>query len=625
MSPLAHRKQVRSEEVAEKSSPGSSSINRKRPFTERKSVAIFGSGIAGLSAAHEAMEMGFDVTVYEALDCPGGMARSGRTPEGMPTEYSWRGFGPWYHNAFDMMRRVPSANDAKKSIYDIELSRQVLFTILPDNIVLPWPEDKPPLCITTFTRYDYLAFLLICIRTICADRRSEEVYSKINAADYFRARMTPQASKSVVGTFGPWIGTDSRKTSLHHAAQFHMKNAWPSSNGPQVHAADRYGPEWRHKGREGWLMLRGPSNEVWFDPWVAFLKEKGVKFQFATELVNVQGKDDKVTAATMRRVGHSEVFSVVADTYIVACSPFACRKIFQASSPNIRADLQISKFPGLVQDGQHIQISFRIGFAERILTNKKTYAFILSDSEYNLTMLPDDLIFHHDISLGEGVKSLWTGTACVSYVPGQKTGFSAEHVTREGFMQEVLHQMYRSQSLDKMIRESNGGRSLSSFEIARTEVWHSWIFPTESDGVTKVDAPQPKWVTSTNTQAFLPTAKTSISNLILAGSHTRTGADLWSMEGAAESGKRAAFLLKESSVGRTVIPQYKPVLLRCMCLVDNVLYSVNLPNIIDVILAVFLVCATLGVIQLGLGSVPLELLPPLALAVGILLAGHEKQ
>src|SRR4029077_8155322 len=31
----------------------------------RKKVAVFGAGIAGLTAAHELIERGFDVTVYE--------------------------------------------------------------------------------------------------------------------------------------------------------------------------------------------------------------------------------------------------------------------------------------------------------------------------------------------------------------------------------------------------------------------------------------------------------------------------------------------------------------------------------------------------------------------------------
>ena len=89
--------------------------------------AIFGAGIAGLAAAHELAELGHEVTVYESTGEVGGFFRSARLPEhdGMPSEYSWHGFGPWYHNAFAVMRAIPY--DAYGSVYDRMLSRPMNF------------------------------------------------------------------------------------------------------------------------------------------------------------------------------------------------------------------------------------------------------------------------------------------------------------------------------------------------------------------------------------------------------------------------------------------------------------------------------------------------------------------
>lgn len=69
-----------------------------------RTVAVFGAGIAGLSAAHELARLGYQVRVFEADPDAGGFFRSARRPgdANMPTEYSWHGIGPWYHNVFDL-------------------------------------------------------------------------------------------------------------------------------------------------------------------------------------------------------------------------------------------------------------------------------------------------------------------------------------------------------------------------------------------------------------------------------------------------------------------------------------------------------------------------------------------
>lgn len=41
---------------------------------------------------------------------------------------------------------------------------------------------------------------------------------------------------------------------------------------------------------------------------------------------------------------------------------------------------------------------------------------------------------------------------------------------------------------------------------------------------------QPKWVNTTNTQPYMPSQKTPVENFFLAGSHTQTQAQVWSLE-----------------------------------------------------------------------------------------------
>ena len=75
-----------------------------------KAVAVFGAGIAGLTAAHELVDRGYSVTVYERKAL-GGKARSipvpnsGATP--LPAEHGFRFFPGFYRNVTDTMRRIP--------------------------------------------------------------------------------------------------------------------------------------------------------------------------------------------------------------------------------------------------------------------------------------------------------------------------------------------------------------------------------------------------------------------------------------------------------------------------------------------------------------------------------------
>lgn len=100
---------------------------------KQKTVAIYGAGIAGLTVAHALVKLGWHVCVYEANSEAGGFFRSARqaADHNMPSEYSWHGFGPWYHNVFDLMRQIPF--DENGSVYDRALSRPVEFGVAPDE------------------------------------------------------------------------------------------------------------------------------------------------------------------------------------------------------------------------------------------------------------------------------------------------------------------------------------------------------------------------------------------------------------------------------------------------------------------------------------------------------------
>ena len=77
-------------------------------------IAILGGGVAGLSAAHELVQRGFPVSVYERKGDFGGKARSvsGQPVGGaglgdLPGEHGFRFFPGFYRHLPDTMSRIP--------------------------------------------------------------------------------------------------------------------------------------------------------------------------------------------------------------------------------------------------------------------------------------------------------------------------------------------------------------------------------------------------------------------------------------------------------------------------------------------------------------------------------------
>ena len=544
-----------------------------------KSIIIFGAGIAGLSAAHELMQLGYDVSVYEAMDRPGGFFRSSRCGEtNMPTEYSWHGMGPWYHNTFDLMRKIPFEDQG--SIYDVVLSRPIDFGIFPNDAQARFYDRGLKSIPEMFrmSRWEFAKWSYLMAKTWTTHHRGEQKYSKLNAAQSWRPLLGDTAYKTWRACFGPWIGSDWSRVSLHTAGDFFRKQL--TTRPAHYHKADQAGPAWTHGAGSGWLLLTGPSSERWFNPWVKHLQDKGVKFFWEKPLTRLDFDGTKITAAAC---GDEKI---AGDVYITALNPFHMAEIL-SKTPELEKLEVLKLFKPLTQDGPHTQVSFRLAFSERIKFPRERAAVVVSDSEFNLTLFAQEQVWGKEVDLGRNVKSLWTGTSCNSSFPGKIFHKPVENCTKEEFIEEVKAQIYSCGALDELIREANDGRSLKAFACFHVEVWHEWQFSPE--GIKHL---QPKWVTTTHTQAYMPPQTTPVANLFLAGSHTINQANVWSIEGAVESGRRAAKAIDNRV---QVLDQYKPGWHLVLSRIDDMLYALGGPQLIDCIL-LFILLTTLWIL-----------------------------
>ncbi|MDQ7827085.1 MAG: FAD-dependent oxidoreductase [Candidatus Eremiobacteraeota bacterium] len=528
-------------------------------------VVIFGAGIAGLTAAHELVHSGYGVSVYEATDQPGGFFRSSRlSQDNMPSEYSWHGMGPWYHNAFDLMRHIPF--NEKGSIYDSALSRPVDFGIFPDADKAEFYNEglKGIPKMFRMNTWEFMKWSYLMLKTWTSNNRSKIEYDKLNAAEAWEPLLKDKAYKAWRSCFGPWIGSDWSKVSLQTAGEFFRKQL--ITKPAHRHKADQDGPAWKQGAGDGWLLLKGPSSEYWFDPWVKYLKEKGVKFFWRKALTKLEFDGTAIVSAFC---GEEKI---QADRYILALNPFMTADIL-SETPALERLEELKLFKPLIRGGPHTQVSFRVAFSEEIKFPRERTAVVVSDSEFNLTLFAEEQVWDKEVDLGKNIKSLWTGTSCIGSVPGKIYHKPVSRCTKEEFIEEVKAQIFSCGALDELVKEANNGKGLREFSIIKIEVWHEWKF--SSEGIRPL---QPKWVNSTDTQAYLPAQKTPVSNLFLAGAHTRTQAQVWSIEGAVESGRRAAKAIDDRV---EVIDQYQPLWIKGLSKIDDILYSMKAPQVID--------------------------------------------
>jgi hypothetical protein len=118
-----------------------------------------------------------------------------------------------------------------------------------------------------------------------------------------------------------------------------------------------------------------------------------------------------------------------------------------SKTPQLEKQEVLRLFKPLIQDGPHVQISFRLAFSDEIHFPRERVAVVVSDSEFNLTLFAEEQVWSKEVDLGTNVKSLWTGTSCISSVPGRIYQKPVSYCTREEFIEEVKIQIFHKIAL----------------------------------------------------------------------------------------------------------------------------------------------------------------------------------
>lgn len=296
-------------------------------------VIILGGGIAGMSAAHELVERGFDVEVYELKDIPGGKARSINVPNSarpgkkpLPGEHGFRFFPGFYRHVTDTMKRIPYKTN-RQGVFDnlvnatrLVLARHkagkdpiVIAARFPRNLAdielilkvllrVPDLELKPG-------ELEFFAQRIWQLLTSCKERRLDE-YEKLNWWDYLDAERKSPAYQALLarGITTSLVASRAElasvKTIGYIFLQLLLDLIDPTKNSPDH-------------------ILNGPTNDVWINPWLDYLRSRGVTFHLSTRLRSIEAKPDargqmQITGAIVTDLKSQRDRTVTGDYYICA-------------------------------------------------------------------------------------------------------------------------------------------------------------------------------------------------------------------------------------------------------------------------------------------------------------------
>src|SRR5580698_3205978 len=551
-------------------------------------VVVLGGGVAGMSAAHELIERGFEVTVLERNDLAGGKARSipvvddgdgksghqlasgaiGSIEHRLPGEHGFRFFPGFYKHVIDTMRRTPSFDGRKAADHLAPTTRIGITQYAKPMFVAPsvfplTPGDAGAVLrdillmfepVTDLTPDD-LAFFgarIWQILTSCKERRLGE-YERINWWDFVGAESRSAAYQKFLaaGITRSLVAAKARKASTRTIGDIFVQLVL-SIISPAAAASDR--------------VLDGPTNLVWIDPWLAYLESRGVRYIKGAEIEEILCQNGRIAGVA---VSQQRKRSLATGDYYIAALPV--EKIAPLVSPGmLAADPALRNLRALAANVEWMNgIQF---YLRRNLPTTHGHVIHI-DTEWALTSIsqlqfwrdaPPEFLQDSDVHSVLSVDvSDWTA-------PGS-TGRAAIDCSREEVVRETWSQLKRSM---------NSGQ-----ELLRDDDLHSWFLDPDITNDPARPAHltngEPLLVNLVGSWALRPEATTAIPNLFLASDYVRTYTDLATMEGANEAARRAVNGLLDAvnfaGSRCEVWPLHEPEILEPWRLYDAARYKAGLP------------------------------------------------
>ncbi|WBA40965.1 hydroxysqualene dehydroxylase [Hymenobacter canadensis] len=530
-----------------------------------KKVVILGGGVAGMSAAHELIERGFAVEIYERQPhYVGGKARSVDVPDSatpghqpLPGEHGFRFFPGFYRHITDTMKRIPYGQN-RQGVFD---------NLVPTQRVMMARTGKPPVAAPVNfpkTRADWQALLdgLLHADTgltdadkkLFADRvwqlltssyeRRQQSYERVAWWQYMSTdqqcgtrQPCPYELYCVGGLTHSLVAAQPQLMSTKTGGDILLQLLLLMAN-PGAHT-DR--------------VLNGPTNDVWLNPWLQYLKSKGVVYHHnqLTTALHCDPATRLISGATLLDLETHQTRTVQADYYLAAVPLERMAKLI--SPDMVKLDPTLGFVEHLSNPHLHtLNWMNGVQFYLREDVQLTKGHVICIDSPWAITVISQP--------------QFWPGFPMSGYGDGQAKGLLSVDVSNwfaEGVLDWPLEDgtTGRKQAcdctLDEIVKEvwaqleqslnTPGLPPLLGPDLLLRAYVDADIRPERlSAPAQALDVPtrsghndEPLLVNTANSWSLRPEASTGIANLFLAADYVRTNTDLATMEGANEAARRA--------------------------------------------------------------------------------------
>jgi uncharacterized protein with NAD-binding domain and iron-sulfur cluster len=533
----------------------------------QKKVAILGGGVAGLSAAHELAERGFEVHVYEKKPGFGGKARSIPVPGSatgerlpLPGEHGFRFFPGFYKHVTDTLRRIPYG--ANGSAYEnLRVATRVLLA-RAGQTELTWIARRPmslddlrALLMSLFLPLDvpldetaFFVNKLLEVATSCPERRLAE-YEKIPWWNFIQA---PRMSKQYQAYLGQGLTrslvamrAEESSTRTVGVTQLQLLYAFISPDG----VFDR--------------LLGGPTNDVWIDPWTAYLKKLGVQFHTGQAVTRLEVAGSRIAGAALE----GATSPVIAEFYIAALPVEVMTTLvsddLKRAAPSIA---NLDKLQTRWMNG----IQFYLA-QDAPLTNGHA---IYLNSPWALTSISQ--------------RQFWTGIDLSKYGAGNVRGILSVDISDWDAPGVVFNKPARECTAEEIRTETwtqlkqhlnvNGASQIDDANLVTWFLDPDIQFPNPGSAANA----EPLVINTAGSLQYRPEAQIEIENLFLASDYVRTYTDIACMEAANEAARRAVnclLLASGSSANPAQLwPLVEPDFLRPFQEIDRIRFSLSLPH-----------------------------------------------